>query len=60
MDYLYLCLLGPTSIDPPLISNIEARSADVTWTAPMEPNGIIFSYTLHTNNEVYKTVSSYR
>lgn len=48
---------GPTSVDPPLITDVRSRSAVVTWEAPMQPNGVILSYSLYINDQLHRSVS---
>ena len=57
MLHYILFFSEPTSVDPPLIENVDARDVEVSWEAPMEPNGIVIEYNLYVNNVLFKNVS---
>lgn len=40
----------PESVMPPVLSNVLARSMDVTWQPPIYPNGLIVRYSLSSTN----------
>ncbi|CAD5123124.1 DgyrCDS11497 [Dimorphilus gyrociliatus] len=46
----------PTGVDPPMIRNIKARSAFITWSPPLNSNGIISEYVIYANN---KSIASF-
>src|SRR6218665_1860563 len=48
----------PGSIDPPMLSDAQARSLQVSWQTPLRPNGIITLYNLYQNNSLVETVST--
>ncbi|CAH1791583.1 unnamed protein product, partial [Owenia fusiformis] len=47
---LYTMQDKPSSIDPPMTGNIQARQVDVIWEQPARPNGIIMKYNIYINN----------
>ncbi|XP_071996224.1 usherin isoform X2 [Engystomops pustulosus] len=42
---------SPRKIAPPRIANVTARSVEVRWSPPEEPNGIILGYELRRRHE---------
>lgn len=54
----YYCLLssGPGSVDPPVLSDIQPRSASVSWSPPSQPNGIITHYNIYQNHQLTASV----
>lgn len=47
----------PGQLDPPTVTDIDARSADLYWTPPSPANGIITSYHLSANGTETLAVS---
>ena len=39
-----------SSLDPPIVFNVNSRTLKVTWEAPSEMNGILEKYILHKND----------
>uniref|UniRef100_A0A8C1J3X3 Usherin n=1 Tax=Cyprinus carpio TaxID=7962 RepID=A0A8C1J3X3_CYPCA len=46
----------PGSIDPPVLSDIQPRSASVSWSPPSQPNGIITHYNIYQNQQLSVSV----
>ncbi|XP_055581897.1 usherin [Falco cherrug] len=46
----------PGPLDPPLLLNVTARTANITWQHPLKPNGIITHYNIYQNGQLYATV----
>ncbi|TRY59653.1 hypothetical protein DNTS_027396, partial [Danionella cerebrum] len=42
----------PESVDPPVISDVQPRSASVSWAPPSKPNGIITHYNIYQNRQL--------
>ncbi|XP_016350129.1 usherin-like, partial [Sinocyclocheilus anshuiensis] len=42
----------PGSVDPPVLSDIQPRSASVSWSPPSQPNGIITHYNIYQNHQL--------
>ena len=36
----------------PLVAGVRARYVDLTWSAPLSPNGILTSYKVFANSEL--------
>ncbi|XP_052001042.1 usherin [Xyrauchen texanus] len=47
---------SPGSVDPPVFSDIQARSASVSWSHPSQPNGIITHYNIYQNHQLSASV----
>uniref|UniRef100_A0A663LW22 Usherin n=1 Tax=Athene cunicularia TaxID=194338 RepID=A0A663LW22_ATHCN len=46
----------PGPLDPPLLLNVTARAASITWQHPLKPNGIITHYNIYQNGQLHDTV----
>ncbi|NXU70580.1 USH2A protein, partial [Oreotrochilus melanogaster] len=46
----------PGPLDPPLLLNVMARAATITWQHPLKPNGIITHYNIYQNGQLHATV----
>ncbi|KAK7153113.1 hypothetical protein R3I93_011118 [Phoxinus phoxinus] len=46
----------PGSVDPPVLSDIQPRSASVSWSPPSQPNGIITHYNIYQNHQLTASV----
>ncbi|XP_009864107.1 PREDICTED: usherin-like [Apaloderma vittatum] len=46
----------PGPLDPPLLLNVTARAASITWQHPLKPNGIITHYNIYQNGQLHATV----
>ncbi|KAL0170182.1 hypothetical protein M9458_034778, partial [Cirrhinus mrigala] len=46
----------PGSVDPPVLSDIQPRSASVSWSAPSQPNGIVTHYNIYQNHQLRASV----
>ena len=44
-------------MDPPLVTNIQARSVTLTWELPVNSNGVINQYRIYVNGQLRTTVS---
>lgn len=43
---------SPTSMDAPLVTHVNAHSLNVSWTKPLEPNGVIQYYFVFRNGSI--------
>lgn len=48
--------LGPGSVDPPVLYEIQPRKATISWSPPSRPNGILTHYNIYQNSELITTV----
>uniref|UniRef100_A0A8C6NEI0 Usherin n=1 Tax=Melopsittacus undulatus TaxID=13146 RepID=A0A8C6NEI0_MELUD len=46
----------PGPLDPPLLLNVTARTASITWQHPLKSNGIITHYNIYQNGQLHATV----
>ncbi|KAM9016840.1 usherin [Ara ararauna] len=46
----------PGHLDPPLVLNVTAKAASITWQHPLKPNGIVTHYNIYQNGQLYATV----
>ncbi|XP_010127512.1 PREDICTED: usherin-like, partial [Chlamydotis macqueenii] len=46
----------PGPLDPPLLVNVTARAASITWQHPLKPNGIVTHYNIYQNGQLHATV----
>ncbi|GAB0187409.1 usherin [Grus japonensis] len=46
----------PGPLDPPLLLNVTARAASITWQHPLKPNGIITHYNIYQSGQLHATV----
>ncbi|NXO10183.1 USH2A protein, partial [Oriolus oriolus] len=46
----------PGPLDPPLLLDVTARAASITWQHPLKPNGIISHYNIYQNGQLHTTV----
>ena len=47
---------GPSHMEAPLVSDIEAFSVRLTWLPPTQPNGVIINYHIYQNDLVSHNV----
>nr|XP_009291422.1 usherin [Danio rerio] len=46
----------PGAVDPPVLSDIQSRSAFISWSPPSQPNGIITHYNIYQNRQLTTSV----
>uniref|UniRef100_F7ALI8 Usherin n=1 Tax=Xenopus tropicalis TaxID=8364 RepID=F7ALI8_XENTR len=47
----------PGTIDPPVLTDVQSRSINITWQPPHKPNGIITHYNIYQNGRKQVSVS---
>jgi len=50
--FAFSFITAPGILDPPIVTSFAARAADLTWSAPGQPNGIIRNYNIYTNDSL--------
>lgn len=53
---LFNFIAEPGPLDPPLLLDVTARAASITWQPPLKPNGIITHYNIYQNGQLHATV----
>ncbi|KAG9336280.1 hypothetical protein JZ751_002627, partial [Albula glossodonta] len=43
---------GPGLVDPPIASDVQSKSATISWRHPSRPNGVITHYNIYLNGEL--------
>ena len=56
---IFLFLLEPVGLDPPMVVSIGPRSVNLTWQAPLISNGYVSAYKIYINGQSTLTVSTY-